>query len=246
MRRRTLLAGRPPQRRGGPRLGAGTARAADPGPSVTKKGTTQLDAPGHLLRLLRRPGQQQLVPEERPVDLQGLPVRGLVHRRPATPSSPAASSAAAPGPPSRVPHPQGQRLAQRHLHGRLQDRRPSAPQHGLPQRRLHLRQVGRRADGQPRHRELDLGRLRRRPDVPGRPRPHLASSPTPSSSPPPRASSSSATASGSPATAATPLPSTTVRPGRRWGSGPAPPAPTPARTAPAPPATCTCTASTTT
>lgn len=62
----------------------------------------------------------------------------------------------------------------------------------------------------------------------------------------PRADSSSATASPSPATAATPSPSTTVRPGRIWGSGAAPPAPTPASTAPRPPATCTCTASTTT
>ncbi|MCX5251410.1 BNR repeat-containing protein [Streptomyces sp. NBC_00201] len=44
MRRRTLLAGALLSAVAAPVLGAGTARAADPGPSVTKKGTTQLDA----------------------------------------------------------------------------------------------------------------------------------------------------------------------------------------------------------
>ncbi|MER6423186.1 BNR repeat-containing protein [Streptomyces sp. NPDC001137] len=44
MRRRNLLAGAILSAAAAPVLGAGTARAADPGPSVTKKGATQLDA----------------------------------------------------------------------------------------------------------------------------------------------------------------------------------------------------------
>ncbi|WP_328477199.1 BNR repeat-containing protein [Streptomyces sp. NBC_00377] len=44
MRRRTLLAGALLSAAASPVLAAGTARAADPGPSVTRKGTTRLDA----------------------------------------------------------------------------------------------------------------------------------------------------------------------------------------------------------
>lgn len=132
MRRRTLLAGAIVSAMSTTALTGGTARAADPGPSVTRTGTTTLDSQAVFFvsydglvnnnsfqknGLLTYKGYQYAVwytADKNAVVGRRVLGEHLVHR------------------PGRT-HPQGQRLPQRHLHGRLQGGRPPPPQHGLAQ-----------------------------------------------------------------------------------------------------------------
>ena len=166
---------RPPRRRGDPRPRRRHRPRRRPRPLGHPDRHHHARHPGHLLRVLRRPGQQQLVPEERPADLQGLPVRRLVHRRPQRRRRP--------------PRPRRQHLV--HRHGRPH-RCSYSDSHNVISMgvskvdgRLHLN-MDSHSDGfiyvksvaglmdNPAGLELDREPLRRRPVHPRRARAHLA------------------------------------------------------------------------
>ena len=209
MKRRTLLGAALLGAVATPALGAGMANAANPGPSVTRTGTTTLDS--QAIYFVSYDG---LVNNNSFQKNGLLTYKGYQYATWYTSTGNAVVARRVVGGSSwsnghPLARPQGQRLPRRHLHGRVQDGRPAPHQHGLAQQRLLLREVRRRPHGQPGNHLLDVVRLRLRPDHASTASRSPPSSPTRSSSPPPRASSSSATGSASPATAATPSPSTT-------------------------------------